>query len=484
MAPRGSDMRWVLAVLPGLLLAGCIDDPAPPPPGTPVFRGGFEGVEPKAFGDSRLNALSIDDYQTHGGARTIRVDVPMASATPGYAGGPFEAAKPLDLSGSTALAFWAKASRPAVLDKLGFGLVFNDPSIHQVTVFDLPLTEAWTHHVIPIPDPARLTAERGLFWYADNDPVNYSFWLADMAFVQVDEGLLDLRPRIGATAVTVVTARKAKVPLVLSYADLDGTRRLIDDLAPGGGPAPGYFTFSSSDSTVATVDATGTITGINPGQAVIEVKLRGRALPRTLAVDVVATIPAAPTAGPPEPTAAAADVKSLFSDAYPPAVTGVVFGTSWSNSVNGVECPSPQWPNCGNRTDLTLEDGDNVQRYTGLNFVGIDLNGRRIDASDMTHVHVDVWTPNATKFGLKLVSFPAAGGQVERQVSFNTSTTNGGTTPLMSQGAWIQLDVPLALFPGLPLDTIGQLLFLDNAAVPPGGNEAGTFFIDNLYFHR
>ena len=34
-----------------------------------------------------------------------------------------EAATPQDLSGSNALAFWSKASRPALLNQLGFGLV-------------------------------------------------------------------------------------------------------------------------------------------------------------------------------------------------------------------------------------------------------------------------------------------------------------------------------------------------------------------------
>jgi hypothetical protein len=484
-------MGFMAAALPALLLAGCIENPPLPATGTTVFDGTFpSGLEPKAFGDSRLNALSIDSYETLAGVASIRIDVPASSATPGFAGGPVIAAAPKDLSGSTALAFWAKASRPAVLDKVGFGLNFDAPSDHEVTLFGLPLTETWTHHVIPIPDPAVLTAETGLFWYADSDPVTYRFWLADISFVTVDPGLLDLRASLGATALTMASGKKASVPLALTWADLDGARRLLDFNAPGAGPAPSYFTFSSSDYGVASVDASGVVTGVAPGQALVSVRLAGRALAQDLSVTVVASIPAAPLAGPPAPTHPAGDVKSLFSDSYLPAITGITFGTSWSNSVNGVECPAPQWPNCGNRTDLSLA-GNNVQRYTGVKFVGVDFASvsKLIDASAMNYFHVDVWTPDATKFGVQLVGFPSAGAGgvgsgVSRTVGFNGTATYGGLVPPISQGSWISLDIPLALFGDLPRSKIGQILWLDNGAISPGGDEGGTFFIDNVYFHK
>ena len=463
-------MGFAAVVLAPLLLLGCIQDPPPPAAGTPIFEGSFAvGVEPKAFGTSRLNALSVDTYETHGGQPTIRIDVPAASATPGFAGGPFEAAVPLDLSRNNALAFWARASRAALLEKVGYGLVFDDPSIQQVTLFGLPLSDAWTHHVIPIPDPARLTAERGLFWYADSDPVNYSFWLADMAFVHVDEGLLDLQPSLGAQALTVANNHKAQVPLVLTYADLDGTRRSLDFTDPGAGPAPSYFSFTSSDHAVATVDAAGTITGVAPGRAFIGARLGGRALPRELSVDVVASMPAAPAEGPPAPPArAAADVISLFSDAYanlPISLTPASFSVVGSATTPSVA-------------------GNPVKKYTGMRFVGIDFTGAKIDASAMTHFHVDVWTPDATKFGVKLVSFPASGGTAEATVGFNGRTTYAGSLPPFSQGAWVSLDIPLSLFAGVHLDTLGQLLWLDNGAISPGGDEDGTFYVDNFYFHR
>jgi len=470
MAPRRSLLGLAAVALTALPLAGCIEEPPLAPPGTPVFSGGFpSGVEPKAFAGSRLNALQIDSYETLAGIASIRIDVPRASAAPGFAGGVVEAATPRDLSGSTALAFWSKASRPATLDKLGFGLVFDDPSVHQVTLFGLPLTEEWTHHVIPIPDPGSLTAERGLFWYAESDPVNYNFWLAEMGFVQVDPGLLDLRPSLGAASLTLAAGRKAPAPLVLTYADLDGTRRALDATAPGEGPAPSYFRYSSSDSSVATVDASGVVTGIATGQALIEARLGRAALPVDLVVNVVTSLPPEPAAGPPAPPARlAGDVISLFGEAYtrrPINLTPASFSVVGSATTPSIA-------------------GNPVLKYTGLRFVGIDFVGAKIDASAMTHFHVDVWTPNATKFGIQLVGFPAGGGGVPVTVGLNGRTTYGGTLPPFSQGGWISLDLPLTLFAGVPLDSLGQLLWLDNGAISPGGDEDGTFYIDNVYFYR
>jgi len=125
-----------------------------------------------------------------------------------------------------------------------------------------------------------------------------------------------------------------------------------------------------------------------------------------------------------------------------------------------------------------------VLKYTGMRFVGIDFAGAKVDVSAMTHLHVDVWSPDATKFGIKLVGFPASGGAQEVTVAFNGRTTFGGTLPAFSQGAWLGLDIPLAGLGPFPLEALGQLLWLDNGAIAPGGDEDGTFFIDNVYFYR
>src|SRR5690606_30801762 len=73
-------------------------------------------------------------------------------------------------------------------------------------------------------------------------------------------------------------------------------------------------------------------------------------------------------------------VISLFSDAYD-NVTVDTWRTEWSDAV---------------LTD-TLIAGDAVKKYSQLNFVGIEAVSSPIDATSMTHFHVDVWTADATE---------------------------------------------------------------------------------------
>ena len=102
-----------------------------------------------------------------------------------------------------------------------------------------------------------------------------------------------------------------------------------------------------------------------------------------------------------------------------------------------------------------------------------------IDASAMTHFHVDVWTPNATTFRVKLVDLGAdgsygGGDDVEHELAFTSATT-----PALTTGAWVALDVPLSDFTNLTTRAhIGQLIF---SALPTGTT---TAFVANVYFHR
>lgn len=114
-----------------------------------------------------------------------------------------------------------------------------------------------------------------------------------------------------------------------------------------------------------------------------------------------------------------------------------------------------------------------VKKYSGLIFAGVEFYApRRIDASRMTGLHVDLWTPDANKFGIKLVSTTTSGA---RTVVF-------GSTVITNNG-WVSLDIPLSDFAGLDLANLDQLLWLDNGEAGPGGDQAGTFFIDNVYLY-
>ena len=91
-------------------------------------------------------------------------------------------------------------------------------------------------------------------------------------------------------------------------------------------------------------------------------------------------------------------------------------------------------------------------------------------------MHVDVWTPDTLQFAVHLVNGPA--GQTEGAVPYNASTT-----PAIAKGAWISLDIPLTSFTSNGLgatNSIYQLLWVDNI----GGNQNGTFYVDNVYFWK
>jgi len=99
-----------------------------------------------------------------------------------------------------------------------------------------------------------------------------------------------------------------------------------------------------------------------------------------------------------------------------------------------------------------------------------------VDATTMTHFHVDVWTPDSTVLRLKLVDFGAngafgGGDDVEHELAFDAAST-----PALTHAAWVSFDVPLASFTGLTTRAhLSQLILSASNA---------TVYVDNAYFHK
>lgn len=165
---------------------------------------------------------------------------------------------------------------------------------------------------------------------------------------------------------------------------------------------------------------------------------------------------AVPTVAAPAPTLDESLVISLFSDAYDDVAVDT-WRTEWSDAVF---------------LD-TLIAGDAVKKYSMLNFVGIEAVSNTIDATSMTHFHVDVWTADATEIKIKLVDFGPdgafdGGDDAEHEITIEDP----------AQEAWLSLDIPLKNFTGLTTRAhIAQLIFV---GAPTKGN---TIFIDNIYFY-
>ena len=222
---------------------------------------------------------------------------------------------------------------------------------------------------------------------------------------------------------------------------------------------PGYFDFASSNDSVAVVSGTG-IQVVGSGSAILTARLGEIPVTGEVTVRSIAS-PATPA---PVPTLPVQDVISLFSNAYPD-VTVDTWLTSWSQPQGQVSV-----------SDLRIS-GDDVKAYTRLGFVGIEFVSETVDATAMTHFHLDLWVPpGTTLFRVKLVDFGAdgafgGGDDREHELTFNTQSI-----PPLVGGSWIALDLPLANFTGLT--TRGHLAQLIIAT------QENAAFIDNVYFHR
>ncbi|PTN09011.1 hypothetical protein [Mangrovibacterium marinum] len=156
----------------------------------------------------------------------------------------------------------------------------------------------------------------------------------------------------------------------------------------------------------------------------------------------------APTEAAPVPTADAANVISIFSDAY----TNITVN-EWN----------PGW---GQTTTLTTPqiNGDNTLLYEALNYTGIVTDyGNPTDVSEMTHIHFDYWTNDATALSLKLVN--TTYDPVQEHIEALSS---------ISYGSWISVDIPLENY-SIDLSGVTQLLFESSNS---------KVYIDNIYFYK
>lgn len=165
-----------------------------------------------------------------------------------------------------------------------------------------------------------------------------------------------------------------------------------------------------------------------------------------------------PTMAAPTPTRDAANVISLFSDAY----TDVSVDTWRAGFSNG------------ELEDIQV-DGNATKKYTNLNFIGIETTSTPIDleASNMNTMHLDYWTPNLTELRIKLVDF---GGDGSGGASADTEYED--TTSVTDLGQWVSLDIPLSNFQDINKTDINQIIL---SGFPTG---MGTVYIDNVYFYN
>ncbi|NQW63871.1 MAG: Ig-like domain-containing protein, partial [Deltaproteobacteria bacterium] len=423
------------------------------PSGVLVFGDDYgPGVSFAPFGGSN-NAVSIDTAEFAAGSASFRIDVPAG----GYTGGALVAGRPASLVDFNAVTFWAKASRPATLNTVGFG---NDSADNylQTEERNVALGTEWVKFTLPIVAADRLTAVAGLFHFAEgSDEGAYTIWLDEISYETLDT-IGAASGSFGTAALDLTVAQTARANGLVATVDVAGAPITIFPAAP-------FFDWISSNTAAATVDGSGLVTAVGGGSATITATLEGAAVGGSLSITVVD----GPATAAPTPTTPAGDViASIYSGAYPAAPVDT-FRTPWSAAVQSNETIA----------------GDETLVYSSLDFVGIEFTGANsIDATAAEFVHFDIWSPNATGFGVKLVDFGADNGYDGGDDSQAQIDLSSASTPPLTTSGWVSYDLPLSAFVSAGLTNrahLSQLILVGRVDGVPG---VASAYIDNFYFYR
>ncbi len=412
------------------------------------------------YGGSKAPAWSVDRQEGYDSNASMRFDVPNSNDPEGnYAGAIFRMdGAGRNLTDYDALTFYIKASQGVTIAELGFGEDF-DQNRYMATITNISVGTNWTKVIIPIPDASKLLQERGMFRYAagtqGTNGMGYTFWIDDLKF----EKLGTIRT-IGASimngnnvSVNTFVGVNSSVTGIISTFNLPNGRNQVVNLSTA------YFEFSSSNPTVASVNTSGVVTSLSAGSAVIRGTINGVQATGSLNINCQGNFVHAPT-----PTRSQANVISIFSDTYNNVPVNYYNGywQPWQTTVS---------------SDFTV-NGDNILNYTIFNFVGIEFSSPTVNATSMTHFHMNAFIPGTIAPGRQLriivVDFGAngvfGGGDDTRH-----STTF--TAPFLVSQNWMSINIPFSAMPGLASrSNIAQIIL--------EGGDGSVIYVDNVYFYN
>ncbi len=425
-----------------------------------VFIDGFsEGLQYLPFEGSKLDAFSVDTDVSYEGSSSMRFDVPNVGDPGGaFAGAIFPTSGARDLSGYDALTFYAKATKAATINEIGFGNDFGENKF-LVSKTNLRISTNWVKYIIPIPDPDKLIDESGLFWYSEGPENNdgYTFWVDEVKFEKLGT-VAQPQPAIFNGADLDLLAF---IDVDISVTGLTQTFNLASGINQTLNAAPSYYTFQSSNTDVAVVSEQGIISPVGTGSAKITALLGGLQAAGSASLTVTGRFDLAST-----PTRDPANVISVYSDAY--TNVNVDF-------YNGFFEPF-QTTLGGN--DINV-NGNRIINYTNLNFVAIQF--RPVDASGMTALHLDIRVPESITLGDNDFI------EVELQ-DYGTDAAPGGEDDTVSRiridsnrllsGEWAGIDIPLSDFTSLSTRMNLGLLLFDSSENITG------ILVDNIYFYN
>lgn len=395
-----------------------------------VYIDGFSaGLEFQAWGNP--TNLGTDNETKYSGASALRVNVPEPSNLLGnWAGGTFYTNSGRDLSSFNCLTFYAKASTAASIE-VGLGN-YGDDSQYIVGMKDVKLDYNWRKVIVPIPNPSKLTSEKGLFYYSAGavNGAGYTIWFDDVRFEYI--------PTLAHTRIKDMTMAG------FTSGDFEISRLECMVNLPNGvfqhlTASSKYFTFTSSNPEVATVEDNIVTFHGGKGEAILTPAEAEGSIRITDVYDFA-----------PEPAYPANNVKSVFCDNYT-SVGNAIFNNYWGYQTT--------------TDDMINAAGNHIIHYGTFNFVGIVFQ-EDVDCTDMDYLHMDVLLMDKNPLTATVFT-------VTPHTHTGIEGTQGRAT--LETGKWVSIDVPL-----------------DPAANPVhefvlsrgDGCDYNDILIDNIYFYK
>jgi len=427
-----------------------------------IFTDNFIGLGSNfyfPFADAKPDVFSVDMKEGYKSDASIRIDVPNNTDPTGtYAGAIFRIdGAGRNLTGFDALTFYVKGSTGTILGDVGFGIDYLGDK-YQVTVQNTNVGTGWSKVIVPIPDPSKLVNERGVFWFAAGtqatNGLGYTLWFDEIKFEKLGT--------VGKPSTNILNGQtsivKSFIGSTINITGLTHVYNLVTGQDVSVISTPAYYNFISSNPTVASVNETGVVTSLAVGTADITATVNGVAAKGKLTVECKGDL-----VGSPIPTRPAADVKSVFSDAYTDATI--------SNFT----------PNFGGSTTITEilnTSTGKVAQYSNNNYTGIMFTENPIDASTLGFIHIDAYVENAnTSIGIQIRDI---GSNKTIETDVNTGNPMGDDRDLRTNltgfqsGVWKSFDIPLN---GGILNQKGNI----GAIIITGGP---NFILDNIYFYK
>ncbi len=407
---------------------------------------------------ANVNGFNTDIKEAYLGTTSIRLDIPSSKDPQGnFMGGIFlDRNKGRNLTNYDALTFWAKASTTATVGLFGFGTDFEGDT-HAAGLSNTLLTTYWRKYTIPIPDASKLVQEKGMFSFSagtsDTDGLGYTIWVDEIRFEKLGIVAQPLTSIFGGED----TTQTAYTDAVVKTTGITQTVTLGDGSVVTTAIAPGYLDFKTSDPAVAQVNEKGEITVVGAGTATITASLNGVDAVGSMTINSMGRFDL-----PASPAQAAADVISIFSDAYENVPVDFYNG---------------YWEPYQTTTSADFDvNGDNILSYENFNFVGHQFGSPTVDASQMTHFHFDVFIPGTLPSGAKLKvtikDFGANGADGGNDDTTQVFTIQSAD---LAGDAWSSIDVALSLS---PKTKIGQLIYEND------GSNVTALYLDNVYFYK